>query len=73
MPRRYGLSSKGLRALRAAIKRHRPWERSTGPRTRRGKIRSAKNSFKLGLRSSKELEMARLDKTLTHLLIDGSC
>ena len=39
------------RQLRAAlIRRWRPWEKSTGPRTADGKARSASNAWKGGLR-----------------------
>lgn len=34
-----------------AIKRWRPWERSTGPRTAEGKAVSARNAFRGGLRA----------------------
>jgi hypothetical protein len=39
------------RARQAAlIRRWRPWERSTGPKTPRGKARVARNAYKGGLR-----------------------
>jgi hypothetical protein len=34
------------------IRRWKPWERSTGPRTEEGKARVARNAFKGGARSS---------------------
>ena len=71
MPRPYRLSSKGLRALRVAVHRNRPWEGSTGPKTAAGKSRSARNSYKHGLRSAEAIEMARQARALAHLLRGG--
>jgi len=34
----------------AAIRRWRPWERSTGPRTQRGKTRVSRNAYRGGQR-----------------------
>jgi hypothetical protein len=36
---------------RAAISRWRPWEKSTGPRSKQGKARVGKNAWKHGNRS----------------------
>jgi hypothetical protein len=41
--KRKSLTDQGRRRLRAAIKRYRPWEHSTGPKTPGGKARSAQN------------------------------
>lgn len=60
-----------LRALRTAIRRNRPWNRSTGPKTPAGKNCSAKNSLKHGLRSAKAIEMARQARTIIHLMRGG--
>ena len=49
--RRYRLSPEGLQSLRSAVHRVRPWRRSTGPRTRAGRARSAQNALKHGRRS----------------------
>ena len=38
-----GMSPEGKARVRAAALVHRPWERSTGPRTAEGKARSARN------------------------------
>ena len=45
----------------AAIRRWRPWERSTGPRTAAGKARVARNAYKGGTREVLRL-LARLLK-----------
>jgi len=50
MPRRYRLSPDGLRALRETIRRNRPWEKSTGPRTEDGKARAKVNAVTHGER-----------------------
>jgi hypothetical protein len=47
---------------RAAIHRWRPWEKSTGPKTKDGKRTAARNALKHGHRSAearRELEMFR--------------
>lgn len=46
--RAYTLSPEGLATLRAAAGGNRPWERSTGPRTREGKRQSRMNALKGG-------------------------
>ena len=38
------MSPEGKARVRAATLAHRPWERSTGPRTAEGKARAARNS-----------------------------
>ncbi len=61
-PRRYHTNSKrrptkgwtaGRRAAYAArIRQHRPWTRSTGPRTAAGRARSCQNALKHGMRGA---------------------
>ena len=41
--KRRGMSPEGKARVHAAALLHRPWERSTGPRTAEGKARSARN------------------------------
>lgn len=41
------------------IQRWRPWERSTGPRTNRGKARAARNALKHGERSAAAIAFTR--------------
>jgi len=43
--RAYRLSKAGRASLVASINRHRPWDRSTGPRTAKGKARCALNGL----------------------------
>lgn len=45
-----GISPEGLERLRAAAHEHRPWERSTGPRTPEGKARARRNAVRNGAR-----------------------
>ena len=53
-----GFTPEGLARLRQSTLAHRPWERSTGPRTPEGKARSAQNPklLKKGDRSVRELQ-----------------
>jgi hypothetical protein len=60
--RTYRLSPRGLRSLRAAARRVRPWEHSTGPRSENGKSRSKMNAYKHGLRSAETLSLTRLTR-----------
>ena len=48
-------SEAGLEALRAAARRDRPWEKSTGPRTADGKRRSSQNAWKRGYWGREEI------------------
>jgi hypothetical protein len=50
--RRYKLSQKGLQALRKTAARTKPWMKSTGPKTARGKMRSRMNGLKHGMYSA---------------------
>ena len=46
------------RAFQAAVARkHRPWEKSTGPRTPAGKARASQNGIKSGRFSERELDL----------------
>ncbi|MCE7886217.1 MAG: hypothetical protein DYH13_01765 [Alphaproteobacteria bacterium PRO2] len=45
---------------REIINRNRPWEKSTGPRTRKGKARSSLNAVKSGLHGRSGLEIRKL-------------
>ena len=57
--RRYRLTPAGLRSLREAVHRVRPWEASTGPRTAQGKERSRMNAWRHGERSLAASEQRR--------------
>lgn len=48
LKRRPGFTPGGLRRLREAAQRHKPWRFSTGPRTEAGKLRSRANAFRIG-------------------------
>lgn len=64
---RQPLSSESREKLREAIRRHKPWRLSTGPRTTDGKLRSAANS-KLRVRRSREPEVSDLVRGASSLL-----
>jgi hypothetical protein len=51
-----------LHRVRQAMmcRRHKPWLKSTGPRSFAGKARSCANAFKHGMRSAPLRELARL-------------
>ena len=57
--KRYRLSLDGLRSLRASVYRVKPWTRSTGPRTLRGKRRSKMNALKHGERSARAIAVRK--------------
>lgn len=55
------------RALRAKlIRRWKPWEQSTGPKTEQGKSKVATNATKHGHRSKEELDVLRAIKGYLH-------
>ena len=56
--RRYRLSAAGKAALRAAILKRKPWERSTGSRTVEGKMAIRQNGIKHGYYSRMPLPEA---------------
>src|ERR1041384_3794256 len=49
----------GLMSLRSSVRRVRPWEQSTGPRTAKGKARSSMNARKQGERSADAIAISR--------------
>lgn len=58
-------------AQRAAVYRWRPWEKSTGPRSKVGKDRVAKNAWKHGHRSRAAREyLAEMRELLDELRLD---
>lgn len=62
--RTYTLSAEGLASLRAAARRNRPWEQSTGPQTTAGKARSRMNAYKHGADSEHERHLRRVQRLL---------
>jgi hypothetical protein len=56
--RRYRLSRSGKAALRAAIRKAKPWERSMGPRSLLGKLATRQNAIKHGYYSRMPLAEA---------------
>ncbi len=66
--RKYRLSPFGLASLRSNNQKVRPWERSTGPRTARGKARSSQNARKHGHRSASTIAGLREVRALNKLL-----
>jgi len=41
------------------IQRWKPWESSTGPKTREGKAKASQNTFKHGMRSKEAIELRK--------------
>ena len=42
------------------IRKHKPWEKSTGPKTRKGKARASLNALKSGVHSRSGREIRKL-------------
>jgi hypothetical protein len=66
--RRYRLSAAGKEALRAAILKAKPWERSTGPRSLVGKMAMRQNAIKHGYYSRMPLAEAAAFKAFVKSL-----
>ena len=54
-----GWTEERRRAQAERIRKNKPWEKSTGPRTEKGKARSRLNALKHGQRSETMKEMGR--------------
>ena len=54
----------------AAIRRWKPWERSTGPRTADGKAHASRNAEKGGKRPALKAEMAHLRELMRELVAE---
>lgn len=52
----------------AAIRRWKPWERSTGPQTVGGKARASRNADKGGKRPALRAELAQLRELMRELV-----
>lgn len=59
-----GITPEGREALRHAAMVHRPWDKSTGPRTPEGKAKASRNALKHGLRA--RLPQLRAYRTELH-------
>ena len=57
MPRRWTPEQKSVQA--EAIKRWKPWERSTGPVSENGKAAASQNALKHGMRGAEWIEKRR--------------
>jgi hypothetical protein len=57
---RRNLSPEFIEAARQRILATKPWEKSTGPRTEEGKLKSSQNAFKHGRRSRTMIEVNRV-------------
>lgn len=54
----------------AAIRRWKPWERSTGPQTMDGKARASRNADKGGKRQALRAELANLREMMRELVTE---
>ena len=63
-----GHTPEGLNRLREAALRNRPWMKSTGPRTPKGKAKSKLNAWKHGQRSAEAVASRRALTELTTVL-----
>ena len=57
---RNGWTDERRAKMREAVKRWRPWEKSTGPRTKRGRKKSSANAMKHGYRGKAWRDFNRL-------------
>jgi hypothetical protein len=57
---RRNLSPEFIEAARQRILASKPWEKSTGPRTQEGKLKSSQNALKHGRRSRTMTEVNRV-------------
>ena len=57
---RRNLSPEFIEAARQRILQSKPWEKSTGPRTKEGKLKSSQNALKHGRRSRIMTEINRV-------------
>ncbi len=67
-PRQGGWSDERRAAHAAAMRRWKPWERSTGPRTAAGKARAARNALKHGLHTKLMRRARRLLRRQAHFV-----
>jgi hypothetical protein len=68
LAKRRPLTEEGRERLRAAARRNRPWERSTGPRTDAGKAAASKNALKHGRETAAVREFRA--RAIRFLLLD---
>jgi hypothetical protein len=60
----HGWTPESSKKQSEAIRRWRPWEKLTGPKTDKGKVRSNQNALKHGMRSA---EMRKVESELALL------
>jgi hypothetical protein len=67
MDRASGWTMKRRARQQEAIRNWRPWERSTGPRSTGGKLRSSRNADKGGRRKALRAELRHLRELIAEL------